>query len=333
LAPERPDERSVMTYVSEYFHRFAQQDLKEIAARRAQKFVNFARRINARKHDYEQRVKALLEWVQEKEKLYSVHKFGETLDDATKCQADLKVYYLTEKPPKIAEKMDIEALFAEIQTELKVNDRPPYIPPAELSPEAVDNAWDRLVGVERQFGVAARNNRYRFIAKEESQISAEKIQEFKESFAHFDANKNNTLDRLEFKAAAGAMSVPFRDEACFNKVFSEVAEGKTTINLDQFLRYMTKLQQDTDTPEQLTEAFRSLAHDADTVTPAQLAVPPLTEEDVKFLVSQMPDRGSGQLDYREFINHSFASGATPTATPTGTGTTPTAAFTPASAPQ
>jgi hypothetical protein len=50
---DRPDERSVMTYVSEFFHRFAQQDVREIAARRAQKFCQFARSVQERKNAYE----------------------------------------------------------------------------------------------------------------------------------------------------------------------------------------------------------------------------------------------------------------------------------------
>jgi hypothetical protein len=36
---DKPDERSIMTQVSEYFHRFAQQDVKEVAARRAANFL------------------------------------------------------------------------------------------------------------------------------------------------------------------------------------------------------------------------------------------------------------------------------------------------------
>jgi hypothetical protein len=40
---EKPDERSIMTQVAEYFARFAQQDVKEVAARRAAKFLAFTK--------------------------------------------------------------------------------------------------------------------------------------------------------------------------------------------------------------------------------------------------------------------------------------------------
>lgn len=52
----RPDERSIMTYVSEYFHCFAGQDLKEVAARRIQKFVQFNQSMEKQEAEYEDTV-------------------------------------------------------------------------------------------------------------------------------------------------------------------------------------------------------------------------------------------------------------------------------------
>jgi len=302
-----PDERSVMTYVSEYFHRFAQQDHKEVAARRAANFVKFARAIQERKNAYEARVLALLQWVNGKEGEFKDTKFGETLEEAKGFNDRLKAYFVTEKPPKQAEKLDIESLFAEIQTELKLNDRAPYVPDAKVSPDAVDNAWDGLTAAEKAHAKAVRDNRLRFVRKEEAgKLSQEKLDEFKASFAHFDHNKDDSLDRVEFKAAAAAVSVRFKDDAAFQKTFNEVSEGKAGINCEQYTRYMTALAEDRDTPEQLAEAFKSLANDSDTISAADLAVPPLTEEDAKFLIASMPDRGNGRLDWGAFINANFA---------------------------
>jgi hypothetical protein len=102
LLVERPDERSVMTYVSEYFHRFAQQNLKEIAARRAAKFVQFARSVSQKKYAYEARVAELLAWIAAKQDEFKEAKFGETLDEAKAAQDKVKTYFVTDKPPKIA---------------------------------------------------------------------------------------------------------------------------------------------------------------------------------------------------------------------------------------
>ncbi len=49
---ERPDERSVMTYISEFFHKFSSQDQKEVAARRIQKFVKFQENVEDNENTY-----------------------------------------------------------------------------------------------------------------------------------------------------------------------------------------------------------------------------------------------------------------------------------------
>jgi len=306
LLVERPDERSVMTYVSEYFHRFAQQNLKEIAARRAAKFVQFARSVSQKKYAYEARVAELLAWIAAKQDEFKEAKFGETLDEAKAAQDKVKTYFVTDKPPKIAEKLDIESLFAEIQTELKVNDRAPYVPEAKYLPDALDAAWDGLTASEKTYASAIRDNRHRFIRKAEVKLSAEQVAEAKQSFMHFDQNHDNAMDRLEFKAANAAMSINFKDEKLFDATFAEVSGGTGSVNLDQYLAYMTRLQEDRDSADQVLAAFKSLANDdAEGVTAQQLAVPPLSEEDVKFLASAMPAKGD-KLDYAAFVQANFA---------------------------
>ncbi len=49
---ERPDERSVMTYISEFYHKFTSQNQKEVAARRIQKFVQFQNSVEEMEENY-----------------------------------------------------------------------------------------------------------------------------------------------------------------------------------------------------------------------------------------------------------------------------------------
>jgi hypothetical protein len=165
-------------------------------------------------------VEALLAWIAEKESGMKEAKYGETLDDAKATAEGLKTYFVQEKPPKIAEKLDIESLFAELQTYLKVNDRPPYVPDAKHAPETLDAAWDGLTASEKVHAKGIRDNRHRFIKKEESKMAPEKIEEAKQAFAHFDANKDDSLDKTEFKAVLAAMSVPFKDAHAFDAAFA-----------------------------------------------------------------------------------------------------------------
>jgi len=301
---EKPDERSIMTQVSEYFHRFAAQGLKELAARRARNFVIFQRTMKARQHDYETRARALIGWIDSSIHHFSEYKFGETLEDALNASADLRGFTVSEKPPKAGDKIDLENLFAEINTELKVNNRAAYRPPADVSPEAVEEGFNRLWEAEKRFGVRVRENRFRFIKKEEKKVTAEQLAEFEASFKHFDSNKNNTLDKLEFKAALATLSIPFKDEKAFEATFVAVSEGAPSVSLAQFTKYLSSLQEDKDTPDQVKESFRALADNGDTITAGQLAVPPLEEGDVAYLTAEMPAAGSG-LDYNAFVDANF----------------------------
>jgi len=301
---EKPDERSIMTQVSEYFHRFAAQGLKELAARRARNFVMFQRAMKNRQNDYNRRAAALLSWIDSSIAHFGEYKFGDTLEDALNASADLRGFAVSEKPPKAGDKIDLENLFAEINTELKVNNRSPFRPPSDTAPEAIEEGFNRLWEAEKAFGQRVRENRFRFVTKTENKITAEQLAEFEASFKHFDTNKNNTLDKTEFKAAAAALSIPFKDEKAFDQVYASISEGSATVNLGQFVKYLSALQEDKDTPEQVKESFRSLADNGDTITAAQLQVPPLEEEDVKYLTSEMHGSGAG-FDYNAFVDSNF----------------------------
>jgi len=295
-----------MTQVSEYFHRFAAQGLKELAARRARNFVAFQRAMKGRQNDYDAKARALIAWIDTSITSFQEYKFGDTLEDALNASATLRGFAVTEKPPKAGDKIDLENLFAEINTELKVNNRAPFRPPADSSPEAVEEGFNRLWEAEKKFGQAVRENRFRFIKKEERKITPEQVAEFESSFRHFDANKNNQLDKQEFKAALAALSVPFKDEKAFDTTFGVVAEAGTHVSLAQFVKYMSSLQEDKDTPDQVKESFRSLADNGDTISAGQLGIPPLGEDDVKYLTSEMPQAsGSTNYDYIAFVNANF----------------------------
>jgi len=265
----------------------------------------FQRAMKHRQNEYARRAAALVSWIDFSISHFSEYKFGETLEDALNASADLRGFVVSEKPPKSGDKIDLDNLLAEINTELKVNNRAVYRPPPEVAPEALDAAFTRLYEAEKAFGVRVRENRFRFVKKEEKKISAEQIAEFESSFRHFDTNKNNQLDKTEFKAALAALSVPFKDEKAFETAFSTVAEGGTHVTLPQFTRYLSSLQEDKDTPEQVKESFRSLADNNPTISAAQLGTPPLESADVEYITSEMTSNASGGYDYNAFVDANF----------------------------
>jgi len=305
LNTPRPDERSVMTYISEYFHCFAGQDLKENAARHIQKFIEFARAMEELQHDYEKRVRALLAWISS-----TIDNLGQTTSPESSVVAkeefeNHKRYLTAQKPPQIVEKLDCEALLADIQTRLKVNGRKPYVPPEGLKPEDVDNAWSQLELAERSRGVVVRDNMFLFIQKTSYAIDESKKEEIESSFDHFDKDKSGYLDRIEFKAALSAMSIPFKDEVAFNALFAKIAEGNEKISKEQFVKYVSGLYEDKDTPDQMLQSFQLLADQGNNISPQQLNMHPLSSEDIAWLKSKMPNDGSN-FDFKSFTQQAFA---------------------------
>jgi len=302
---KNPDERSVMTYVSEYFHRFASQDQKEVAAKRCANFLKFLRDIQVRQEEYERRARALLAWVDERVGEFKNRDFGSTLGEAQDFQAKLRAFVVTQRPQQEGERIDLDDLFAEIQTQLKVNNRRPYVPPEGLAPEALEAALETLSGAQRDYAAAIRQNRFKFVQKVETKISDEKIAEMKDSFKHFDKNKNGTLDKLEFKAALSAMSVFFASDAELERTFNNLAAGTGHVTLDQYIGFLTSKYEDKDSPDQIKDSFRQVADGAVTINRAQLATPPLGAEDVEFLARVMPESGDG-YDYVAYVDSVFS---------------------------
>jgi len=300
-----PDERSVMTYVSEYFHRFASQDQREVAAQRCANFLAFIRAVQGRQFDYEERARALLAWVAQQAEDFKNRSFGETLGEAQEVQASFREYVVTHKPVREGEKIDLENLFAEIQTQLKVNNRRPYVPPEGLLPEDIEAAFDALATSQKGYASAVRENRFRFVQKVETKLSDEKLAEMNASFAHFDKNKNGSLEKLEFKAALSAMSIFFSSDADFDQTFSLVSGGSAVVSKEQYISYLTSKYQDKDSPDQIKESFKAVADGADSISAAQLQTPPLTAEDAEFLQKVLPARDDGTYDYGAFVDSQF----------------------------
>jgi actinin alpha len=301
-----PDERSVMTYVSEYFHRFASQDERELSAKRVANFLKFMRDIQAREDEYARRAAALIAWVDGQVARFGSREFGDSLAEAQELSSKLRAFVVTERPHQEGEKIDVENLFAEIQTELKINNRKAYVPPAGLAPDDLEAALDRLTKAQKDYSLAVRQNRFRFVKKLETKISDEKIAEMEASFKHFDSNKSDSLDKIEFKAALSAMSVFFKDEGEFDSTFASVSGGGTHISLAQYTAFLTQRFQDRDTPEQIKESFRAVADGSSTISAAQLATPPLTDADAEYLKSVLPRNEDGAYDYSGFVDSSFA---------------------------
>ena len=144
----KPDERSIVTQVSEYFHCFSAQDQVEVAGRRIAKWIALAKSHETLKQEFEHNVESLLNWIKKKTSEIEEREYDNTLNGIQSKWEDFKQYKKTEKPAKTNEKLEVETAYNTLQALLRVNNRPPYVPPEQYSLSALEDAWKKLGGEE-----------------------------------------------------------------------------------------------------------------------------------------------------------------------------------------
>jgi len=300
---ETPDEKSVITYTMEYFFRFASEGLKEAAAAQAAEWLKFLRDIFARQNDYERRARLLINWVKASRNAWDGYDFGNSLEDATAAFHALRDFVTRDKPPKEGEKMDLEALFAEIQTTLKVNGLAPYEPPGDCTPERIQEMLDLLTQDQTEHGRKVRENRFRFIEKKEDKSGEELVKQIRASFDSFDASKNGKLSPIEFEAACMQMGVGLKDQAAKDALFQKLAQGGTEIQFEQYLGWMkSRMVVSLDDPDSVRGAFSTMADGKKGLSDADLHL--LSAEDQEFVRNNFK-KVDGLYDHAGFVTQAM----------------------------
>jgi len=145
----KPDERSIITYVASYFHAFTSSQKGEIAGRRIGKLVGLARNIEQLKDEYTTRARALMEWIKTKDAYMTDRSFDRSPESTVNQVNEFQTYRKTEKKPKRSEKFELETIYANLLTKLRVNRRAVWTPPAGLTIEDVEQAWSTLMADEK----------------------------------------------------------------------------------------------------------------------------------------------------------------------------------------
>jgi hypothetical protein len=143
----RPDERSVMTYVAQYFHAFSALGKFDVAGRRVGALGNLLQGAWDMQNDYETRARNLIEGVAAVKKQWSATSFNGYLD-AKQKMSDFEDYKMTTKRVWVSEKRELDSLLGNIQTKLKTYNLRPYSPPDELSLEKLNSRWNELLSAE-----------------------------------------------------------------------------------------------------------------------------------------------------------------------------------------
>ncbi|XP_063958759.1 spectrin beta chain, non-erythrocytic 5-like isoform X1 [Lytechinus pictus] len=156
LDVERPDEKSVMTYVAAYYHYFAKMKTEKTGGKRIAKIISQIKEIDNLQDEYERLVSDLLEWIQSTTRKLSNRDLPNLLAGIQEEMARFKTYRMVEKPPKYAERGNIEATLFSIQTKIRVCRRKIYVPPEGKLINDIEKKWALLEEAEHKRETALR---------------------------------------------------------------------------------------------------------------------------------------------------------------------------------
>jgi Ca2+-binding EF-hand superfamily protein len=406
----KPDERSVMTYVAQYFHAFSGMDKMDTAGRRIGQFGTVMQAAWEMQNDYERRVRSFMAGICETRETWDHSSSWSGYGEAKQQLTEFDSYKRTSKRGWVAEKRDLDALLGNIQTKLKTYNLATYVPPTGLGLHDIESAWTHLIQVEgerkqkltsfirdiketlkKKFATSANrfqadlenisstlaslegeleaqletvshlisrlnplkaalsdieainaecveanieDNEYtiydasdlefdfglvsqslnkkssfiqnQIVARTMSNVSPQQLEEYSETFRHFDKDNSNTLSRHEFKAALQVQGYSY-DEAEFDKIFNQVSHGDDNVSFEEYINFVRSVEEDKTTPEQLKLSFKTLAGEKSYITEQNMVVGGLSPTVIEMFKATIPKKeGVEGYDYAAYLRNVFA---------------------------
>jgi len=138
--------------------------------------------------------------------------------------------------------------------------------------------------------------------KNNSGVTAEQLDEFKEVFTFFDKNNSGVLSELEFKSVLQSLGEDPSD-AELKQLMSELAT-EDGVPFDNFVSHMVARSTDSNTEEEVLAAFRELANYKDYITEAEMRSA-MDGQRVDYLLTVMPKTDEG-YDYASWARDAYS---------------------------
>ncbi|EDW34519.1 GL21535 [Drosophila persimilis] len=141
-----------------------------------------------------------------------------------------------------------------------------------------------------------------------AELTEEQIAEFKEAFALFDKDGSGSITTRELGILMRSLGQN-PTEAELQDLVNEVdIDGNGEIDFNEFCQMMGKQMRDTDTEEEMREAFKIFDRDLDGfISPAELRFvminlgEKVSDEEIDEMIREADFDGDGLINYEEFV--------------------------------
>ncbi|KAJ7489346.1 calmodulin 1 [Mycena latifolia] len=132
--------------------------------------------------------------------------------------------------------------------------------------------------------------------------------EFKEAFSLFDKDGDGTITTLELGTVMRSLGQNPTEGELQDMINEVDADGNGTIDFNEFLAMMAKKFQDTDSEEEIRQAFAVFDKDGNgTISVSELQQvmrslgEKLTDREVEEMIREADTDGDGEINYDEFL--------------------------------
>jgi len=289
---KNPDEKSVMTYVSEYYHRLSEYEKGLAFHTKVKQFINLVKNLTELRDFYGFEAPRLAGWVDIKIVEFGNMNYKDDLDTCKNELNKLAAYWAGEKSDKIGLKFTLQGKYQNAQALIKANNLAAYHPPQGAEPETIDAKWEELERIE--------NHRAKTL---KDQLR----HHFDNMFKKFDRDRSGKLNLNEFKALITSLGYKLSDaeiDHLFKKAQHE-KDGVHAISFDDFLEYMMEYISTTDGPEDLKKGFRHISGQRDYSLESDLRTLHLHDEVFEWVQGGGIPHSDGKFDYKTFVDSQF----------------------------